>query len=158
MEGAIIEQYGHVFLCVPNIVPPELYRACLAYWPHRDQFDRRSPSRRRISLAGLGNASLDREQRDFWHKFGHEIVNGKIKKLLATAFAPYMHRKFDFLPDEKVTDIQKNVRYVNYLEDGLNSDSGFTIGPHVDQNYIFVSSIIYMPPNRFAAPHGDYVV
>src|ERR1700761_3688999 len=140
-RAALTEKHGHVFLCVRDLLPPALYRAAMAYWPLENQFEQRAHSRTRITMAWLDDAPIDQDARAFWHRFGHEVINTKVKGALIEVFRPYLARKFDFLPADQVTDIGKTISFVDHSNEGLNLDKGFGIGPHVDQHYIFVTSL-----------------
>jgi hypothetical protein len=154
LKGAICDRHGHVFLCVPDLLPASLYEACMAYWPDDEQFEQRAHSRTRITMAWLPEAPIDQEAREFWHRFGHEVVNGTIKPALTEAFLPYLERKFDFLSASEAADIRENISFSDSPNEGLNLDKGFGIGPHVDQNFIFVSSLFYMPKDNSQSHMG----
>lgn len=149
IRAAIKDEKGHVYLCIENFLPEKLYKACVSHWPLAEQ---RAHSRTRIVLDWLDKAPVPDDVRKFWARFGHEVINGKVKSALVRAFLPYLERKFDFLPKEEVEWARTHMKIANNLNEGLNLDAGFGIGPHVDQYYIFVTSLLYMPPDR-TQPH-----
>ncbi len=99
-------------------------------------------------LNWLDQAPVPQDVREFWSWFGHEVINKTVKPYPAKAFMPYLERKIDFLPKSEIDWARANIKFTDNLHEGLNLDSGFAIGVHVDQYCIFVTSLLYMPPDR----------
>jgi hypothetical protein len=76
------------------------------------------------------------------------VINKTVKPCVIKAFMPYLERKLDFLPKSEVDWARTNAKFVEHLNEGLNLDIGFEIPPHVDQYYIFVTSLLYMPSDE----------
>lgn len=157
LEAALIDEGGLVYLCVRDFLPEKLYRACMEYWPDSSDFVFKTPSRARITMGEIDSVILPAAQREFWRRFGNDIVNGTIKPLLTEVFLPFLDRKFDWVPEERRNWIRENLRFIDHHVDGLNLDRNYKIEPHVDQQYIFVTSLLYMPADDAEVAQGTWL-
>lgn len=157
LRSSLVDEGGLVYLCIHDFLPENLYRACMKYWPDSRDFVFKTPNRARITMGEIDSVVLSVAQREFWRRFGNEIVNRTIKPLLVETFLPYIDRKFDWAPEEKRNWIRENLRFVDHHVDGLNLDRSYKIEPHVDQQYIFVTSLLYMPADDKEVAQGTWL-
>jgi hypothetical protein len=156
MADALIDEGGHVYMCIENFLPTDLYKTCVAYWPDRRHFDNPDAARARLTLGQLPTAAMPQDIRSFWLTFG-EWINGPVKQALVDVFRPYLARKLDWLPADELDAIDRNLAFFDHHNEGLNLDRQYNIGPHVDQKFIFVSSLLYMPQNRRQQDMGTWL-
>lgn len=142
--SAVVERDGHVFLCVRDLLPIELYQAALTHWPVYRELPQKSKGRARLTLGQIGSADLPEDVRAFWSGF-MGVMNGVIKPLLAEAFMPYIDRKLAWADESVKAWARENIRFFDHLYEGLNEDWNFAIPPHVDQKYILASALYYLP-------------
>ncbi|MFN4283820.1 MAG: hypothetical protein ACK4NA_14375 [Alphaproteobacteria bacterium] len=142
--AAVAERDGHVYLCVRNLLPAELYEAAMAYWPVYRELPQKTRGRARLTLGQIGCADLPQDVRAFWSGF-MGVMNGVIKPLLVEAFMPHIDRKLSWADESVKIWARNNVRFFDHFYEGLNEDWNFAIPPHVDQKYILASALYYLP-------------
>ncbi len=145
IDYPVIENGGHIYLFLEDFLPGELYSACVRFWPD-DKYFVGNGTRKRIVRSGL--PALPANLSGFWREFA-DYVNGSVKPALVQRFLPFLHKKFIGLPSEKESWARSNFEIFNHDNEGLNLDRNYAITPHVDQKYIFISCLLYMPKDGF---------
>jgi len=150
MQESIVENSGHVYLCIHDILPESLFNACLAHWPEPNEFDQMCETRFRVLADDLIKSPVSDDAYMFWDYFSREVVNGIIKPCLATVFMPHLERKFDFLPPDRVAEARENMEFQSDTNEGLLLDRNFTIRPHIDNPNNLGSGLINLMQFRLA--------
>lgn len=153
MKNALVVKDGNARLFLRDFLPASLHRKCFWRWPRYKAFTHATNTRARVTLAQLPNADMSSRDFTFWTDF-FRLINETVKPALIETFRPHMDLKFAYLSEQDRAWARERAAFDCWAQhEGLNWDRRFSIGPHVDQQFIFVTSLLYLGP-RFMTDEG----
>lgn len=146
---ATVEEFPFPHLVIENILPDELYEQLLSFWPEEQNFSGGNGQFRQLYVnKGCSKwMHLDNESiRLFWRIFAEVVATLYINEAVKEKLMPYLDWKFPDLPKTEVEKLKKTLRFWDSRQDSLFQYTHlYQIPPHIDQIYLFATSLLYCP-------------